>query len=131
MGGQVNVAVDAVPSTDLNQVMTEIRQHYEGLIAKNRKELDTWYQNKVRRYNFCSLSSTSSNLQTILNNTRHFLSAQVAAVEQEVITNTECLATSRTEIKDLKSTLQRLEIELQSHLSMVCPYYTGSITNTM
>uniref|UniRef100_A0AAQ6IIQ4 Keratin 98 n=1 Tax=Anabas testudineus TaxID=64144 RepID=A0AAQ6IIQ4_ANATE len=88
MGGQVNVAVDAVPSTDLNQVMTEIRQHYEGLIAKNRKELDTWYQNKV------------------------------AAVEQEVITNTECLATSRTEIKDLKSTLQRLEIELQSHLSM-------------
>uniref|UniRef100_A0AAQ6IC88 Keratin 98 n=1 Tax=Anabas testudineus TaxID=64144 RepID=A0AAQ6IC88_ANATE len=83
MGGQVNVAVDAVPSTDLNQVMTEIRQHYEGLIAKNRKELDTWYQNK-----------------------------------QEVITNTECLATSRTEIKDLKSTLQRLEIELQSHLSM-------------
>uniref|UniRef100_A0AAQ6IE04 Keratin 98 n=1 Tax=Anabas testudineus TaxID=64144 RepID=A0AAQ6IE04_ANATE len=85
MGGQVNVAVDAVPSTDLNQVMTEIRQHYEGLIAKNRKELDT------------CLSST----------------------KQEVITNTECLATSRTEIKDLKSTLQRLEIELQSHLSMV------------
>lgn len=50
MGGQVNVAVDASPSTDLNQVMTEIRQHYEGLISKNRKELETWYQNKVRRY---------------------------------------------------------------------------------
>ncbi|KAK2815770.1 hypothetical protein Q5P01_026237 [Channa striata] len=88
MGGQVNVAVDASPSTDLNQVMTEIRQHYEGVIDKNRKELESWYQNKI------------------------------AAVEQDVITNTECLASSRTEIKDLKSTLQRLQIDLQSHLSM-------------
>lgn len=48
MGGQVNVAVDASPSTDLNQTMTEIREHYEGVIAKNRKELEAWYHNKVR-----------------------------------------------------------------------------------
>ncbi|XP_067354123.1 keratin 98 [Channa argus] len=88
MGGQVNVAVDASPSTDLNQVMTEIREHYEGVIGKNRKELELWYQNKI------------------------------AAVEQEVITNTECLASSHTEIKDLKNTLQRLQIDLQSNLSM-------------
>ncbi|XP_040002100.1 keratin 98 [Xiphias gladius] len=88
MGGQVNVAVDASPSTDLNQVMTDIREHYEGVIAKNRKELESWYQSKI------------------------------SAVEQDVITNTEILSTSRTEIKDLKSTLQRLQIELQSHLSM-------------
>lgn len=47
MSGQVNVAVDACPSTDLNQVMSEIREHYEGVIGKNRKELETWYQNKV------------------------------------------------------------------------------------
>lgn len=48
-----------------------------------------------------------------------FGSAQMAGVEQEVMTNTEVLVTTRTEIKDLKSTLQRLQIELQSHLSMV------------
>nr|XP_020451905.1 keratin, type I cytoskeletal 13-like [Monopterus albus] len=88
MGGQVNVSVDASPSTDLNQVMTEIRKHYEGVITKNRKELESWYQSKI------------------------------AAVEQEVITSTESLVTSRTEVKDLKSTLQRLQIELQSHMSM-------------
>ncbi|TKS69111.1 Keratin, type I cytoskeletal 50 kDa GK50 [Collichthys lucidus] len=88
VGGQVNVAVDASPSMDLNQAMTEIREHYESVIAKNRKELEGWYQNKM------------------------------AGVEQEVMTNTEILVTTRTEIKDLKSTLQRLQIELQSHLSM-------------
>jgi len=88
MGGQVNVSVDASPSIDLNAVMSEIREHYEGVIGKNRKDLELWYQNKV------------------------------AAVEQDVITHSETLVTSRTEIKDLKSTLQRLQIELQSHLSM-------------
>nr|XP_046261339.1 keratin 98 [Scatophagus argus] len=88
MSGQVNVAVDASPSTDLNQVMSDIREHYESMIGKNRKELEAWYQNKL------------------------------AAVEQDVITHSESLVTTRTEIKDLKSTLQRLQIELQSHLSM-------------
>uniref|UniRef100_A0A671TV51 Keratin 98 n=1 Tax=Sparus aurata TaxID=8175 RepID=A0A671TV51_SPAAU len=88
MGGQVNVSVDASPAPDLNQVMTEIRDHYEGAINKNRKELEAWYQNKI------------------------------AAVEQDVVTQTETLVTTRTEIKELKSTVQRLQIELQSHLSM-------------
>lgn len=53
----------------------------------------------------------------------------MAAVEQDVKTHTEILVTSRTEIKDLKSTLQRLQIELQSHLSMVCQTSYASYSN--
>lgn len=49
-----------------------------------------------------------------------FWTVQIAAVEQDVVTNTETLVTTRSEIKELKGTLQRLQIDLQSHLSMVC-----------
>ncbi|XP_067115916.1 keratin, type I cytoskeletal 50 kDa-like [Osmerus mordax] len=88
MGGQVNVSVDAAPSMDLNQTMTEIREHYEAVAVKNRKDLDAWYQSKM------------------------------CTVEQEVVIQNEGLISCRTEVKELKSTLQRLQIELQSCTSM-------------
>ncbi|PWS22202.1 hypothetical protein DKP78_19625, partial [Enterococcus faecium] len=79
-GGQVNVEVDAAPGQDLNQTMQEIREHYEAVTAKNQRELETWYQSKI------------------------------ATVEQEVITQNEGLMLSQTELKELKSTFQRLQI---------------------
>ncbi|XP_038140668.1 keratin, type I cytoskeletal 50 kDa-like [Cyprinodon tularosa] len=87
-GGQFNVEVDAPSPVDLNKIMTEIREHYEALIAKNRKELELWYQNK------CTV------------------------VENKVEVNSSSLESSRLEIKELKNTLQSLQIELQSQLSM-------------
>ncbi|XP_058647174.1 keratin 98 isoform X2 [Onychostoma macrolepis] len=87
-GGQVNVCVDAAPSMDLNQAMTEIRQHYEAATEKNRKELESWYETKI------------------------------ATVQQEVVTQNEGLQNSRIELKELTNALQRLQIELQTHQSM-------------
>ncbi|MED6240503.1 hypothetical protein ATANTOWER_022208 [Ataeniobius toweri] len=88
MAGQVNVEVDAPSPVDLNQIMTEIREHYEGVITKNRRDLEVWYQNKI------------------------------TVVEKDAEVHSTSLEASRLEIKELKSTLQRLQIEHQSHLSM-------------
>lgn len=44
---------------------------------------------------------------------------QTEELNKEVASNTEMIQTSKTEITDLRRTVQGLEIELQSQLSMV------------
>lgn len=51
VGGQVNVEVDAAPQQDLSAVMGEIREHYETVANKNRRDLDVWFQAKVSKIN--------------------------------------------------------------------------------
>ena len=61
MTGQVNVEVDAGPTQDLNAVLSEIREQYEQASAKNKKELDAWFQEKVG-----TKDSTGQNMFSIL-----------------------------------------------------------------
>lgn len=48
MSGQINVEVDAKPQQDLNAVLAEIRDQYEHMAAKNQKDVEAWFQTKVR-----------------------------------------------------------------------------------
>lgn len=47
MGGQVNVEVEASPQEDLSSVMASIRDHYETVANKNRRDVENWFQSKV------------------------------------------------------------------------------------
>uniref|UniRef100_A0AAQ5XAM5 IF rod domain-containing protein n=1 Tax=Amphiprion ocellaris TaxID=80972 RepID=A0AAQ5XAM5_AMPOC len=95
----VNVEVDATPQEDLSRTMEEIRTQYERIADKNRRDMEEWYKVK-----FDELS-------------------------KEMVSSTETLQTSRTEINELKRTLQGLQIELQSQLSLKSAL-EGQLTET-
>uniref|UniRef100_A0A668RMX2 IF rod domain-containing protein n=1 Tax=Oreochromis aureus TaxID=47969 RepID=A0A668RMX2_OREAU len=94
--GNVNVEVDAAPQQDLNKVMEEIRAQYEAITDKHRRDQEAWFNDKS------------------------------ATLTKEITIHTETIQTSKTEISDLRRTLQGLEIELQSQLSM-----KGALENTL
>uniref|UniRef100_A0A8D0RFZ2 Keratin 15 n=1 Tax=Sus scrofa TaxID=9823 RepID=A0A8D0RFZ2_PIG len=85
--GQVNVEMDATPGVDLTRVLAEMREQYEAMAEKNRREAEEWFNKKIEELN------------------------------KEVISSTALIQTSKTEITELRRTLQGLEIELQSQLS--------------
>ncbi|XP_040186960.1 keratin, type I cytoskeletal 19-like [Rana temporaria] len=86
-GSTVNVEIDAPKGADLAKYIAEVRKEYEGIIERSRKDAEEWYKQ------------------------------QSTTVQQEVNTNTEALQSSKSQIKELKRTLQNLEIEMQAELS--------------
>ncbi|NXC19673.1 K1C19 protein, partial [Corythaeola cristata] len=88
VAGQVSVELDSAPGVDLSKILADMRDQYEHMAEKNRKDAEAWFQKKTEELN------------------------------QEVAVNTEQLQSSKSEVTDLRRTLQGLEIELQSQLSM-------------
>uniref|UniRef100_A0A8C3BUU6 IF rod domain-containing protein n=1 Tax=Cairina moschata TaxID=8855 RepID=A0A8C3BUU6_CAIMO len=88
LSGTVNVEMDAAPGIDLTRILTEMREQYEALAEKNRKDAEAWFLTQTDELN------------------------------REVATHTEQIQTSKSEITELRRTLQSLEIELQSQMSM-------------
>ncbi|KFQ57165.1 Keratin, type I cytoskeletal 15, partial [Pelecanus crispus] len=88
LSGTVNVEMDAAPGIDLTRILSEMRQQYEALAEKNRKDTEAWFF------------------------------TQTDELTRQVATHTQEIQTSKSEITELRRTLQGLEIELQSQLSM-------------
>ncbi|KAM8819022.1 keratin, type I cytoskeletal 14 isoform 8-T8 [Rhynchonycteris naso] len=88
VGGDVNVEMDAAPGVDLSRILNEMRDQYEKIAEKNRKDAEDWFFSKTEELN------------------------------REVATNSELVQSGKSEISELRRTVQNLEIELQSQLSM-------------
>ncbi|XP_063056800.1 keratin, type I cytoskeletal 19-like [Engraulis encrasicolus] len=89
-GGSVHVEVDCAPPVDLEKVMQEMREQYETIIQKSRRDAEKWFEGKA------------------------------AALQTQVTTSVTEVKTSQTEVTDLRRTLQTLEIELQGLHTQKC-----------
>ncbi|XP_062451588.1 keratin, type I cytoskeletal 14 isoform X3 [Rhea pennata] len=87
VGGEISVEMDAAPGIDLTKILAEMREQYETLAEKNRRDAEQWFFSKTEELN------------------------------REVAINTEQLQSGKTEITELRRTIQSLEIDLQSQLS--------------
>ncbi|NXT74258.1 K1C15 protein, partial [Zapornia atra] len=86
-GGDVSVEVNAAPGEDLTKTLNDLRNEYEQLIEKNRREVEQWYEVKVEEVN------------------------------REVASSNHDIQTSSHQLTELRRELQNLEIELQAQLS--------------
>ncbi|XP_036611228.1 keratin, type I cytoskeletal 25 [Trichosurus vulpecula] len=83
-GGNVNVEMNAAPGVDLTLLLNNMRAEYEDLAEQNRRDAEAWFNEKS------------------------------ASLQQQISDDVGATTSARTELTEMKRTLQTLEIELQS-----------------
>ncbi|KAM5272552.1 keratin, type I cytoskeletal 10 [Ctenodactylus gundi] len=86
--GDVNVEMNAAPGIDLTEHLNNMRSQYEQLAEKNRKDAEAWFNEQSRE------------------------------LTTEIDSNIEQMSSYKSEITELRRTVQGLEIELQSQLAL-------------
>uniref|UniRef100_A0A673K7K6 Keratin, type I cytoskeletal 50 kDa n=1 Tax=Sinocyclocheilus rhinocerous TaxID=307959 RepID=A0A673K7K6_9TELE len=110
MTGSVNVEVDAAPQEDLNRVMAEIREQYEGVAAKNRRELEAWFQTKK-----ASLEGTLADTEARYSMQLTQLQARVTSLEEQIVHLRADTDRQSQEYKMLLDIKARLEMEIAEY----------------
>lgn len=49
VAGQVSVELDSAPGIDLTKILADMRDQYEHLAEKNRKDAEAWFHSKVEK----------------------------------------------------------------------------------
>ncbi|XP_060753265.1 keratin, type I cytoskeletal 50 kDa-like [Tachysurus vachellii] len=88
MSGQIHVEVESAPQQDLTSVLEDMRDHYETIASKNRRDLEAWFKGKLE------------------------------TLKQEVATTAGTVDTSKTDLTVEKTKVQSLDLELQSVLAV-------------
>ncbi|XP_053573607.1 keratin, type I cytoskeletal 17-like [Bombina bombina] len=86
--GDINVEMDAAPGIDLSKLLNDMRAQYEIIAEENRQKAAEWFNEKSTELN------------------------------KEISHSSEMVESHKTQLTDLRRTLQELEIELQAQLAM-------------
>lgn len=83
-GGNVNVEMNAAPGVDLTVLLNNMRAEYEALAEQNRKDAEAWFNEKS------------------------------ASLQQQISHDADAATSARSQLTEMRRTLQTLEIQLQS-----------------
>ncbi|KAM4691892.1 keratin, type I cytoskeletal 42-like [Rhinophrynus dorsalis] len=86
--GKVTVEMDAAPGVDLTKLLNDMREDYELVAEKNRKEAEEWFVQ------------------------------QSSVLKKEIYTEVQEVESSRLEISEMTRKQQSMEIDYQSQISM-------------
>ncbi|XP_036611129.1 keratin, type I cytoskeletal 10-like isoform X2 [Trichosurus vulpecula] len=86
--GDVNVEINAAPGVDLTEYLNRMRTEYEAIAEQNRRDAEAWFNEKSKELTI------------------------------EIDTNAEQVSSHKSEITELRRSVQALEIELQSQLAL-------------
>uniref|UniRef100_A0A667WME5 IF rod domain-containing protein n=1 Tax=Myripristis murdjan TaxID=586833 RepID=A0A667WME5_9TELE len=129
VGLKVNVEVDAAPQEDLSAVMAGIREHYESVAAKNRRDLEAWFQsselNKEVALSTETLQLSKSEITTVrqtLQSLEIELQAQLTSLEGTLAETKSrygnMLAAYQGQVLGLEEQLAQLRADLQHQKQM-------------
>ncbi|TMS01704.1 Keratin, type I cytoskeletal 13 [Larimichthys crocea] len=110
MSGQVNVEVDAAPQEDLTRIIEEVREHYEAVAAKSRKDLESWYQTQK-----ASLESSLAEIQSRYGMQMSGFQMQVSSMEEQLVQLRADLERQGQEYQMLLDIKTRLEMEIAEY----------------
>ncbi|MEQ2195203.1 Keratin, type I cytoskeletal 13 [Xenoophorus captivus] len=110
MSGQVNVEVDAAPGEDLTKIMEEMREHYEAVAAKNRRDLEGWFQSK------------KAGLESTLAETQNRYAMRLAGYQNQVLTLESQLTQLRADLERQRQEYQML-LDMKTRLEMEIAEY--------
>ncbi|XP_053308909.1 keratin, type I cytoskeletal 17-like [Spea bombifrons] len=86
--GDINVEMNAAPGVDLGKLLNDMRAQYEEIAEQNRQKAEDWFNEKS------------------------------AELNREISHSSEMVECHKTQLTELRRTLQELEIELQAQLAM-------------
>ncbi|KAJ6660704.1 hypothetical protein lerEdw1_017701 [Lerista edwardsae] len=86
--GDIDVQINSPPGADLTALLNKMRAEYEALAEDNRRGIEAWFNEQTQELN------------------------------RQINTSVEETSSNKNEITELKRSLQSLEIELQSQLSL-------------
>ncbi|XP_034393723.1 keratin, type I cytoskeletal 20-like [Cyclopterus lumpus] len=87
--GTVNVGINCPEPVDLCKVLQEMREQYEAVVVKSKKELEKWFLSKVD------------------------------SLQMQIVTCSQEVKTFETELSEIKRTKQSLEISRQSSFTEI------------